>query len=77
MERKNYMRCNAETFKDIMCKVNRISPQAKIIFQSKVFHNTTDDPEFQYHDCRDIDKIEIQFADGIISERDKIIITVT
>lgn len=71
------MRCNAETFKDIMCKVNRISPNAKIVFQSKVFHSTTDESEYQHHDHRGVDKIEIEFADGIISEKDKITISVS
>ena len=52
MERKNYMKCNAEMFKDLMCKVNRISPNANIKFASRVYHGTSEEGEFKKHEFK-------------------------
>ncbi len=74
MERKNYMKCNAETFKDLMCKVNRISPGAEVKFASKVYHGTREEGEFKEHEFKKINSILIEFE--TYSGRDEIIITV-
>ena len=40
------MKITSEQFKDIICKVNRISPTAKITFRAKVWHGTREESEF-------------------------------
>ncbi len=74
MERKNYMKCSAETFKDLMCKVNRIAPDAIVQFESRVFHGTREEAEFDNHEFKNINKITIEFADNTFSTRDEITI---
>ena len=76
MERKNYMKCNAEMFKDLMCKVNRISPNADIKFASRVYHGTSEEGEFKKHEFKKISSILIEFEGTTYSDRDEIIITV-
>ena len=68
------MKCSAETFKDLMCKVNRIAPNAAVLFESRVFHGTREEAEFDNHEFKNINKITIEFADNTYSDRDEITI---
>ena len=70
------MKCNAETFKDLMCKVNRISPGAEIKFASKVYHGSREEGEFKEHEFKKISSVLIEFEGSTYSDRDEIIITV-
>ena len=68
------MRCNAETFKDLMNNINYISPGAELKFVSKVYHGTREEGEFKEHDFKKINSILIEFE--TYSGRDEVIITV-
>jgi hypothetical protein len=74
MERKNYMKCSAETFKDLMCKLNRIAPDARVQFESRVFHGAREEAEFDNHEFKNISKITIEFAGDTFPDRDEITI---
>ena len=55
------MKITSEQFKDIICKVNRISPTAKITFRAKVWHGTREESEFDIEHFSQIDKIVTKF----------------
>jgi len=69
------MKITSEQFKDIICKVNRISPTAKITFRAKVWHGTREESEFNTEHFSQIDKIVTKFKSDD-SDRDEIIIYV-
>jgi len=70
------MKINSETFKDILCKTNRISPNALIKFQAEVYHKIREESEFTWEDFDEIKKIIIEFDDDKINPQDKITVVV-
>ena len=69
------MKITSEQFKDIICKVNRISPTAKITFRAKVWHGTREESEVDIEHFSQIDKIVTKFKSDE-TDRDEIIIYV-
>ena len=69
------MKITSEQFKDIICKVNRIRPTAKITFRAKVWHGTREESEFDIEHFSQIDKIVTKFKSDE-TDRDEIIIYV-
>lgn len=67
------MKITSEQFKDIICKINRISPSAKITFRAKVWHGTREESDFDIEHFSQIDKIIVKFRSDS-SEKDEIII---
>jgi len=70
------MKINSETFKDILCKANRISPNALIKFQCKVWHGSRDESDFEWESFDEIKKIVIEFDDDKINPKDTITVVV-
>ena len=67
------MKITSEQFKDIICKINRISPSAKITFRAKVWHGTREESDFDIETFSGIEKIIVKFRSDS-SEKDEIII---
>ena len=57
------MKVNSEQFKEILCKANRITPNAKIKFKGKTWVSSTEESESKEVSFNNIDKITIWFAD--------------
>ena len=67
------MKITSEQFKDIICKVNRISPTAKITFRAKVWQGIKSEGDFEIETFSGIEKIIVKFRSDS-SEKDEIII---
>mgnify|MGYP001177738104 CR=1 FL=1 len=70
------MRINSETFKNILCKANRISPDALIKFQGRVWHSSREESDFEWENFSEIKKIVIEFDDDKINPKDTITVVV-
>jgi hypothetical protein len=57
------MKINSEDFKEIMCKANRIVPNAKIKFKGRSWVSASKESDSQEFTYNEINKIEIWFAD--------------
>ena len=57
------MKVNSEQFKEIMCKTNRITPNAKLKFKGKTWVSSTEESQMEDLSFNELDKIVIKFGD--------------
>ena len=67
------MKITSEQFKDIICKINRVSQNAKISFRAKVWQGIKSEGDFEIETFSGIEKIIVKFRSDS-SEKDEIII---
>ena len=70
------MKVNGEQFKEIICKANRISPEAKVKFIGRAWESFKEESEFVNQTYSSLKKIEIIFNKDD-SEKDELIIHVS
>ena len=57
------MKINSEQFKEILCKANRIVPNAKIKFKGRSWVSASKESDSQDFTYNELEKIVIWFAD--------------
>ena len=57
------MKVNSEQFKEIMCKANRITPNAKLKFKGRTWVSSTEESESKDLSFNELNKIVISFGD--------------
>jgi len=57
------MKVNSEQFKEIMCKTNRITPNAKLKFKGRTWVSSTEESESKDLSFNELNKIVISFGD--------------
>jgi len=57
------MKIDSEQLKEILCKANRITPNAKIKFKGKSWVSATEESDSHEFTYNEIDKIVISFGD--------------
>ena len=57
------MKVNSEQFKEIICKANRISPNAKLKFKGRTWVSSTEESESKDLSFNELNKIVISFGD--------------
>lgn len=57
------MKVNSEQFKEIMCKTNRITPNAKLKFKGRTWVSSTEESESKDLSFNELNKIVIWFGD--------------
>ena len=72
------MRVTSEQFKDIVCKANRISPNAKVSFKGNAWVSENGSSDFKDYDFKEIKSVEVVFRDysNDIDPMDELIITI-
>ena len=57
------MKVSSEQFKEIMCKTNRITPNAKLKFKGKTWVSSTEESDTKEFTFNELNKIVIWFGD--------------